>query len=272
MIWRELEIDQKRHLTQMAGTVAIVLMVYTVVAAQTIDRSDGHSVLGGVQEFLKDPSGEIVGAMLDDGTALHWPPHASQQVTQVVKRGDWIEAIGRLTTDAQRDTHVEVRRITNLATDVSLDIGRPQGLRGKEDTLAPGTPSNHNAWRTIQGKIVRFTATPEGQIEGAELSDGSIIHWPPQNRIAITRLVKVGDEVRITGRLEGTGQDERRLEVSKLTDLTTGTSLDYGNAPRQRVAAKPVNDRTELDRRLDALQKQLNEIQREIDQLRETNL
>jgi hypothetical protein len=76
---------------------------------------------GTVKEFTTAPKGEVDGAMLDDGTWLHWPPHVQDRFSAILKRGDPIRATGRTETGRRGDTHFEVQSVTNLRTNASAD-------------------------------------------------------------------------------------------------------------------------------------------------------
>jgi hypothetical protein len=49
---------------------------------------NGATVIGGVQEFIRDPAAKIVGATLDDGTIVHWPSVAGPAIARIVRIGD----------------------------------------------------------------------------------------------------------------------------------------------------------------------------------------
>ena len=74
------------------------------------------------------PMGEIDGAVLDDGTVIHWPPHLADRFSAIVTRGDRIQAVGRMETGPAGDTHLEVQTVTNLRTNDSRE----------NDALPPG--------------------------------------------------------------------------------------------------------------------------------------
>ena len=99
---------------------------------------------GKVERFTTAPLGETDGAMLDDGTWLHWPPHLQNQFTAILSKGDRIQATGRTETGPAGDTHFEVQYVTNLRTKAKAenpDFGNgppppPPGLRGRAAPLS----------------------------------------------------------------------------------------------------------------------------------------
>jgi hypothetical protein len=56
--------------------------------AQPPDRGDTRTAQGRVRSSTTAPIGEIDGAVLDDGTVIHWPPHMAERFSAVVVRGD----------------------------------------------------------------------------------------------------------------------------------------------------------------------------------------
>jgi hypothetical protein len=60
--------------------------------------------------------GEVDGALLDNGTWLHWPPHLEQRFADLFQKGDTLEAVGRAETAPRGEAHFEVQSITNIRT------------------------------------------------------------------------------------------------------------------------------------------------------------
>ena len=65
------------------------------------------------------PMGEIDGAVLDDGTVIHWPPHLADRFSAIIARGDRVKVSGWMETGPAGDTHFEVLTATNLRTNAS---------------------------------------------------------------------------------------------------------------------------------------------------------
>jgi hypothetical protein len=82
---------------------------------------EARTVRGKVERFTTAPRGEVDGAMLDDGTWLHWPPHMQNRFSVILKVGDRVRATGRTETGPKGDTHFEVERVTNLRTDEAAE-------------------------------------------------------------------------------------------------------------------------------------------------------
>ncbi|HEV8060021.1 MAG TPA: bZIP transcription factor [Gemmataceae bacterium] len=78
------------------------------------------TVQGTVRSFTKSPMGEKDGAVLDDGTAIHWPPHLGSRFTDILAKGDWVKVAGRMETGPEGDTHLEIQTLTNLRTNETV--------------------------------------------------------------------------------------------------------------------------------------------------------
>jgi hypothetical protein len=104
---------------------------------------EAETVRGRVKEFTTAPKGEVDGAVLEDGTWLHWPPHLQGRFAELIKKGDRVRATGRTETGPAGDTHFEVQSVTNLRTSATAEnpgfaAGPPPGAR----RVAPGRPAD----------------------------------------------------------------------------------------------------------------------------------
>ncbi|MBI1917401.1 MAG: OB-fold nucleic acid binding domain-containing protein [Planctomycetes bacterium] len=79
------------------------------------------SVRGRIEKFTTPPRGEVDGAVLDDGTWLHWPPHLQDRFADILKEGDRVRATGRTETGPAGDTHFEVQSVTNLRNNATAE-------------------------------------------------------------------------------------------------------------------------------------------------------
>ena len=76
-------------------------------------RGPIEKVSGKVQRLTTAPRGETDGAVLADGTWLHWPPHLEDQFVGLFKVGDEVQATGRRETTPRGDEHFEIQNISN---------------------------------------------------------------------------------------------------------------------------------------------------------------
>jgi len=231
--------------------------------------------------------GEIDGAVLDDGTVIHWPPHLADRFSAIVTRGDRIQAVGRMETGPAGDTHLEVQTVTNLRTNDSRENDAlPPGDPRRRPLPPPPGPRRGNAptataSQTAQGKVQRMTSAPTGEIDGAVLDDGTVIHWPPHLADRFTAIVARGDRVKVSGWMEAGPAGDTHLEVVTATNLRTNatTANDVDVPPRPgpgRLAADgsgdfaaPSDRQGNVERRLKALEDQIAQLREEIQRLRD---
>lgn len=278
---------RSKILTSSIGLASLVvggllLLVFPVESsAQPPSARDISTVRGKVERFTTAPLGETDGAMLDDGTWLHWPPHLQNQFTAILSKGDRIQATGRTETGPAGDTHFEVQYVTNLRTKAKAenpDFGNgppppSPGLRGRAAPLPPPAASGGDGdASTVRGKVDRFTTAPRGEVDGAVLEDGTWLHWPPHMQDRFTAILKEGDRVRAIGRTETGPAGDTHFEVQSVTNLHTSAKAknqDYANGPPPpppgRGVAPSCADR---EQRLRDLENQVEQLRREIQRLR----
>jgi hypothetical protein len=223
----------------------------------------GETIRGTVERMTTAPKGEIDGAVLDDGTLIHWPPHLQARFTAAVARGDRISAEGRMETNREGVDWFEVQTLTNLDSDATAENderGRPpkKGRRGP-----PPPPRQSGATQTVRGTVERMTTAPKGEIDGALLDDGRVIHWPPHLQDRFTKVLAKGDRVEVTGSQETTKKGDEHFEVQSLTNVRTDASADNDDnaAPPRRADTGSRADR------LRQLKQQVERLEREIERL-----
>jgi hypothetical protein len=168
--------------------------------------------------------------------------------------------MGRRSVDRAGVVELEARMISNLGTDVSVEVDRlatPQPVSLRARSAKPPI-------KIVRGTIDRFVVGANGEIDGARLGNGRRIQWSSNVAQKIKSAIGEGDEVEVSGTLE-TIAESPVLKVVKIGNLRTGT-VAVDDALASPPATHTYDDK--LQRRLDALQEQLNSIQVEIDRLR----
>jgi len=130
------------RLVWLGASVPLLLLFCTASNAQPRREGDTQTVTGVVKEMTAAPKGEVDGAVLDDGTVIHWPPHLADRFTGIVARGDRIRVIGWMETGPRGDTKLEVRTVTNLRTNAARqnDDEPPPPPRGRRPAPPPPPP------------------------------------------------------------------------------------------------------------------------------------
>jgi hypothetical protein len=238
--------------------LAVVMAGDRPASAQGIEN-----IRGTIRSLTTAPKGEVDGAVLDNGTILHWPPHLEDAFQGIAAVGDRVEVTGRTETAPRGEVHFEVQRLTNLRTNavaVNDDRGPPpkgEGRRGK------GRPADSET-STVRGVVRSMTTAPKGEIDGAILDDGTELHWPPHLQASFTTAVREGDRVEVVGRTETAPRGEVKFEVQRVTNLSTNVSAVNDDRP----PAPPRDRRDNREDKIQKLERQLQQFQRELDDLR----
>jgi single-stranded DNA-binding protein len=257
-------------------TAAVLFVAGAEIRAQAPEAERAQTVTGTVRDYTYAPKGEMDGAVLDDGTVIHWPPHMQDRFAEVVKRGDRVRIEGRMETGPRGDTHLEVLQVANLRSKVSQSNDDPpppptgRGPRGRGRRPAPPPPPPEDReMKTVTGKVRNMTTAPKGEIDGALLDDGTLIHWPPHMQDRFQEIVAPGDRVRVRGRMETGRRGDTHLEVATVTNLRSNASRDNDGDVRPprgpRAAAAPPAD---PEQRIRELEQQVQELRREVERLR----
>jgi hypothetical protein len=236
--------------------------------AQTLALGEAKTVTGVVKDYTTAPKGEVDGAILNDGTVLHWPPDLQDRFQKIVIKGERVRATGSMdnTPDGFK---LEVRTVTNVRTGKSAENDAPA-----PPVPPPATPERRGlagpgktAMQTATGRIRSMMKAPMGEVDGAVLDDGTVIHWPPHLADRFSSIVAVGDRVKATGSMDKT-PDGPKLEIQTLTNLRTDKSVD-NDSPPPPEARRPGAERAgNREQRIQNLEGQLQQIQKELDQLR----
>jgi hypothetical protein len=281
-------------LTERSGTLA-ALAALALALPQAISQGwaqapgfgEARTAQGIVKNLTTAPMGEIDGAVLDDGTEIHWPPHLADRFTAVVARGDHVRVVGRMETGPAGDTHLEVQTVTNLRTNGSRENDAlPPGPGPRRRPLPPPPPGPRPGaaqlgadLRTLQGTVQSLTTAPMGEIDGAVLDDGTVIHWPPHLADRFTTIVVRGDRVKVSGWIETAPAGYTHFEVLAATNLRTHASARNdiagpppgpGRVDRDELGdfAAPPSRPGDVERRLKALEDQIAQLREEIRLLR----
>jgi hypothetical protein len=139
---------------------------------------------GVVQQFTLTPRGDIDGLILTDGTEVKTPPHLSTQIAYAIKPGDPVTIHG---LHAAALPLVQAVSITDDATARTvIDNGPPGPPRG---SAALSTPSG---MMEVQGRVRVVLHGPQGDVNGALLEDGTILHLPPRDAYPFASLLQPG--------------------------------------------------------------------------------
>jgi hypothetical protein len=179
-----------------------------------------QQVTGTVSQYLMNPNGEVDGMLLSDNTQVKFPPHMSADLTRAVRPNDRITASGE--PEGAQTFHAFT--IIN-ANGQSVNEARPSqpppppDLRGVN--LQPMSAS---------GRIKSLLHAPRGEVDGAVLDDGTILHVRPDASAQFSSLLAIGQSISANG--FGTANSfGKSIEVSAIGAVGQALTPIYAAAP-----------------------------------------
>ena len=148
------------------------------------DPEQFPAIQGKVAQYSLTPHGEVDGAILDDGTQVHLPPHLGVQLVFAIKPGDQITVRG---LKARQIALIEAVSVTNDATHLAVINTGPPGPRGT------GQPVQAN------GHVKAQLHGPRGDLNGVLLEDGTIVRLPPEEADRLAPQLAIGQQLYVTG-------------------------------------------------------------------------
>ena len=145
-------------------------------------------VKGTVSQYLLNPRGEVDGLLLDDRTVIKFPPHLARELVQVIKPKERVRANGHLEAEKLLKAHV----IANPTTGRAIREIKPIPPE-RAGTLGPLQPLS------VAGNIRVVRRNPHGDIDGAVLEDGTLLHLPPHAGRQFAELFREGRLLAATG-------------------------------------------------------------------------
>lgn len=285
-----------RHLWPKAACATLLLAGASQCQAQP--ANEVRTVDGKVNRLTTAPRGEIDGAILDNGTVLHWPPHMQDRFSKLTAEGDRVRVTGRNESGPEGDAHFEVETVTNVrlnATSTNPDFDQappPRPERGprrhRREPPPPRRPvperidaDDRAESSTIEGRVKRMMTAPRGEVDGALLEDGTLLHWPPHLEDSFGAIVKPGEKISATGRKETGPAGDLHFEVHVATNQRTSTQVenpDFADGTGPRGPRRPDARRAEPGnpphpaendrlRRLQELERQIEDMKRELNRL-----
>jgi hypothetical protein len=155
-----------------------------------VGTEQATSIHGSVGQYLMNPDGLVDGLVLSDNTIVRFPPHLSQQLVQIVRPQDSVRVDGLFEFQGM----IHASTITNASTQQSV-VDTPPSAQN------PPPPPNSYARQPMSasGVIKALTYAPRGEIDGAVLDNGTIVHVPPPVGMQYTSLFRIGAPLAASG-------------------------------------------------------------------------
>jgi hypothetical protein len=175
-----------------------------IAATPLYDPAQLPSFSGKVQQFTLTPRGDIDGLILTDGTEVKTPPHLSTAIAYAIRPGDAV------TIHGLRAAAIPLLQATSINDHTTnrnvIDQGPGPGPEGN----APG--ADVAGMREVQGSIRMSLHGARGEINGALLTDGTVLRLPPDAAMSMTALLQPGRNVVAQG-------DEVLSPIGKVLDV-----------------------------------------------------
>lgn len=191
----------------------------------------GHqkTVAGVVKRFTTDDRGDINGMVLDNGTIVRWWPHLGKRFLAMVSKGDSVRVTGQVATPERGVSALMAETITNLKTNVK---------RLNDDTPPPPVAALS---KTAVGRVVKYTTTSIGRIDGLVMSDGTVVHWPLALEKRFTSILARGNEIEASGPLKTTPRGDTFLMARVIKNRSNGlVATTAGSASVLVVPSAPA--------------------------------
>src|SRR5947208_12696731 len=149
-----------------------------------------------VQRFTLTPIGELDGVILADGTEVHLPPHLTTQLAGAVRVGDTV------TVQGYRSSYVPLivaASITDANTGQTVVDNGPPPPGSRPPPPPPGMPAPGAQQTTVEGKVQMPLHGPRGDLNGALLSDGTIVRIGPREAYQVVSLLSPGQTLVVQG-------------------------------------------------------------------------
>jgi hypothetical protein len=194
------------------------------------------SVRGTVSQYMMNPDGLVDGVLLSDATIVRFPPHMSQQLVQTVKPQDLVSVDGCI--ECQGTIHATT--ITNPASQQSV-VDIPPSPQNPP----PGSGQEARQPMSATGTIKVLTHAARGEIDGAVLDNGTIVHFPPPVGTQFANLFQVGAPLAAVGygTINTYGRSLEATSIGPSADhMQTVAAIDDRprGGPRERQRPIPV--------------------------------
>jgi hypothetical protein len=151
---------------------------------------------GMVQRFTLTPRGELDGFLLTDGTQVHLPPHLSDQLAAAVRIGDPVSVNGYRSPSVPL---VVANAVTDSSTNRAVVDQGPPPPGVVPPPPPPGVPAPGAQQASLTGRVQTSLYGPAGDLNGAVLSDGTIIRMGPVEASQVSNLLTPGQMITAQG-------------------------------------------------------------------------
>jgi len=80
----------------------------------------------------------------------------------------------------------------------------------------------------VSGEVAEFHRSPDGEVDGIALKDGTEVRFPPESGEKVAAIVSIGDQVEFVG-WKHAGEPE--VHVAAVTNVGSGKSVEVDQLP-----------------------------------------
>jgi hypothetical protein len=148
-------------------------------------------VQGSVTQYLLNPDGYVDGLLLANNTIIRFPPHLGQVLTQTISPEDVVRVEGFFESPGI----LHASSIMDLQSQRSVVDTPPS----PEHPPPPGPGTVARQPLSASGTIRVLTHSRRGEVDGVVLSNGTVIHFPPEMATQFADLLCEGNSFAATG-------------------------------------------------------------------------
>ncbi|WP_428391844.1 hypothetical protein [Lichenicoccus sp.] len=168
----------------------------------TYDIAQMPALHGKVAQYDLTPRGDVDGLILQDGTEVHFPPHLGTQMVAAVRPGEAVTIHG---LKARVLPLVQAMSVTGDASGKTVVDNGPPGPGHRPPPPHgphPGPGGRPHGWgqaMQAQGTIKMQLHGPRGELNGALLADGTMVHFPPPEASRLAASLQPGKVIAVRG-------------------------------------------------------------------------
>ena len=160
-----------------------------------------------VDQFLLTPEGTVDGLLLQNNTIVRFSANMRREISQRVRPGDLVVVSGAPEGAGQ----LHASKLEDRTAQITISENPPSG---------PPSASGERQAMTVSGTVRVVTRSPRGDVDGAVLSNGVVIHVAPDAALYFSNILRPDQPLAASG--WGTvNQFGKSVEASSL-----GPSID----------------------------------------------
>lgn len=229
--WAYFTLNQQPAIGGRALPAAIVNPANPVPPNPPAPDAEAVAYTGTVQQYLLNPEGRIDGLLLKNGLQVKFPPHFSNQLTNLIAPNAEVSITGRAGTATRFGQEIRAIQITNQKTQ--------QTIADQPPTAPPPLPANTASYTNLsaEGTTQHWLVGHRGELNGLILSSGVQVKFPPHIGEQLVNIIHGNDKVQV----QGFGSRNSYGQVIEATQLTVNGQNVALAQPNPGIIPPPPN-------------------------------